>query len=118
MQVIIAFVQDVFLLTFFYLFTSVVLRFLPVLAKSTVQRIFVFIFILLGALLSLYPQLLSEYISFPVNIFESDVSTAGTLFTDYLGLIAFIPVFFAFLLGLILIKIKKDFTVPRKIGYI
>lgn len=118
MQVIIAFIQDVFLLTIFYLFTSVVLRFLPMLAKSIVQRIFVFIFILLGALLSLYPQLLSEYISFPINIFESDVSTVGTFFTDYLGLMALVPVFFAFLLGLILIQIKKDFTVPTKIGWI
>ena len=38
-----------------------------------------------GAFLSIYPQLLREYLAFPVNIFKSDSESAHILLTEYLG---------------------------------
>lgn len=114
----ISFIHDVFLLTIFYLIAVLILKVLPGKTKLIAEGVLIFIFISLGSLLSVYPKLLREYLIFPVNIFESDISITRTLITDYLGFSAFIPAFFAIVLGLILIKIKKNFTIPRKLSWL
>ena len=61
-------------------------------------------------LLSLYPKLVREYLVFPVNIFDADTDSAGTLLFDYLGLSSLLPCVIALVLGLIVVRF--DFQLP------
>lgn len=45
--------------------------------------------------LSLYPQMLREYLSFPVNLFAATPASASSMLTKYLGLSRLMPIAFA-----------------------
>ena len=47
--------------------------------KSIANKISAVILIIVGILLSAYPKILREYLVFPVNIFDSDISSAQTI---------------------------------------
>lgn len=48
-----------------------------------------------GVLLSLYPQMLREYLSFPVNLFAGNAASAAILIREYLGFERLAPAFLA-----------------------
>ncbi|MEK7242668.1 MAG: sulfatase, partial [Thermodesulfobacteriota bacterium] len=52
-----------------------------------------------GALLAIYPQLLCEYLAFPVNVFATDGESARVLLTEYLGLWRLWPAGVAFVIA-------------------
>lgn len=68
--------------------------------RNKLIKLFSIFIILVGVFLSSYPRLLREYLIFPVNIFESDLSSAQTLLSDYLGFKALIPSLIALGIGL------------------
>lgn len=71
--------------------------------KNSVNQVFNILLILCGVLLSFYPKMLREYLVFPVNIFDADLSSTETLLTDYLGLSAIIPSLIALILGIVVL---------------
>jgi cytochrome bd-type quinol oxidase subunit 2 len=78
--------------------------------KRIANLAFIIILIITGVFLSTYPKLLREYLVFPVNIFEADISSTKTLLMDYLGLSSLAPIFIAFFLGLISASVKHPIS--------
>ena len=56
--------------------------------------------LVIGLALSIYPQLLREYLAFPVNVFATDAATAQRMLTEYLGIQRLWPVVIAALFGI------------------
>jgi hypothetical protein len=95
----IAYLHDLLLLGALLMFTRVVRRFTPRRLRSGGEIFSVAILLITGALLAIYPQLLREYLAFPVNIFASGGGSARVLLTEYLGLWQLWPVGVAFVIA-------------------
>ncbi len=78
------------------------------------NKMFSIIIIFGGTFLASYPKLLREYLVFPVNIFESDISAAQTLISDYLGIKALIPSVIAVVIGILVYSSKLQISVSRR----
>lgn len=112
----IAFVHDLLILSLFYFIAFYIVKYLPSKIKIIGEKACITGFIIIVALLSLYPRMLREYLVFPVNIFESDASVAKTLIVDYLGFSSFLPLAFVLIIGIILVFfVKKEFKVSPKL---
>lgn len=90
----------------------------PIRLKKSIDKIFSIILIIVGVLLAGYPKILREYLVFPVNIFDSDLSSAEVLISDYLGVIAFVPPLIALILGVVVLFINKELRISKKIKII
>jgi len=82
---LVAWLHDTLVLSALFGLSWLCLRLLPSRVRSVGESVTVAILILSGVLLSLYPQMLREYLSFPVNLFASNADSAGILIRDYLG---------------------------------
>ncbi|MBM2816965.1 MAG: hypothetical protein HW421_3727 [Ignavibacteria bacterium] len=76
--------------------------------RKTVNKIGTVFIIIVGILLASYPKILSEYMAFPVNIFESDLGSAKILISDYLGITALLPALIALILTTFVLFISID----------
>jgi len=115
MPTAVAFLHDVAFLaiitSIFYLIKSVFSDKL----KRSVDKILSIILIIVGVLLASYPKILREYLVFPVNLFDSDMSSAETLISDYLGISALLPSLIALILGITFLLSNKEIRIPNKI---
>jgi len=96
-----------------YLITSVT----SIQFKSIANKTSGVILIIAGVLLPAYPKILREYLVFPVNIFDSDISSAETLFVDYLGFVALLPCLIALVLGVIVFRNNKELRISNGIKF-
>lgn len=67
----------------------------------------------LGLLLASYPLFLREYLAFPINVFATDIATAGVFFREYLGIASLWPVAVALALGIASIVVPFRISLPR-----
>lgn len=111
----IAFFHDLALLAIVtaigYLITSVS----SIKFKSIANKTSGVVLIIAGVLLSAYPKILREYLVFPINIFDSDISSAETLVFDYLGFAALLPCLIALILGVIVFRLNKELRIANRI---
>jgi hypothetical protein len=103
----IAFLHDILILGVVVIIGKITSSIVSNKYKSIVEKIFSILLIIIGIFLAFYPKILREYLVFPVNILDSDMSSAETLITNYLGLNAIKPSLIALGLGVI-IYIKKN----------
>jgi hypothetical protein len=82
----VAYVQDLLLLGAALLLIKVLRRFAPERLSGTVSTLAAIILLAAGASLAVYPQLLREYIAFPINIFHADIGRSRALLVEYLGI--------------------------------
>jgi hypothetical protein len=61
-------------------------RCVPVRLSRGIENMAVVIVLILGSILAIYPQLLREHLTFPINVFGADSQSARVLLTEYLGL--------------------------------
>jgi hypothetical protein len=82
----VAYLHDLLLLGALLMVAWVVRRFTPHRLRPGGEIFSVAILLIAGALLAIYPQLLREYLAFPVNVFAAGGGSARVLLTEYLGL--------------------------------
>lgn len=111
---LVSFLHDLILLVLSGGFLQWTMDFFSGKYKSYLVKIFSVILIAEGTFLALYPKLLREYLIFPVNIFESDLSSAQTLISDYLGFKALIPPVIALCTGIIFYFLKPPVRISVK----
>jgi hypothetical protein len=112
---VIAFSHDLFLLMIYYFLSLLIIKFSPISIRNIIKKISVAGFITIAGLLAFYPKMLREFLIFPVNIFESDMSVAKTTAIEYLGISSFIPVLITIILGLYLAYFfKKELKISLK----
>lgn len=110
----IALIHDFFILLLYSHFSIGIIRLIPEKYYTYIKNILVVGFILLGTILSLYPKMLREYLIFPSNMFESDVSSAQTLIVEYLGISSLITQLFVIIFGIIIgFVIKWEFKLNK-----
>lgn len=112
---LIAFLHDSILLAvlggIFQLANAVIVR----KYKNFPEKMFPGLIVVTGMLFALYPKLLREYLVFPVNIFESDFSSAETLLSDYLGLSAIMPSLIALVIGILIYNLPFQIIIQKKL---
>jgi len=86
----------------------------PISWRKLIDKSFSIMLIILGVILASYPKILREYLIFPINVFDTDLSSAETLISDYLGIVAFLPSLIALLLGVSIFVIKKELRVSNR----
>jgi len=111
----IAFFHDLAMLGITTAIGYLAIRVSPARFRKSIDKSFSIILIILGIILAAYPKILREYLVFPVNIFDSDISTTETLISDYLGINALLPSIIALILGIGVFVIKKEIRVSNKI---
>jgi hypothetical protein len=82
----VAYLQDLLLLGMLLVAARVARRFVPHRLRAAGEVFSMAILVIAGALLAIYPQMLREYLAFPVNIFTGGNGSARVLLTEYLGL--------------------------------
>lgn len=92
----VAYLHDLLLLGALLMGARGVRRFAPERLRSGVEILSVAILLIAGALLAVYPQLLREYLAFPVNVLGAGSGSARVLVTEYLGLSRMWPAGVAF----------------------
>lgn len=95
---VIAFLQDIALLGIVTAIGYLTIAVSPAGFRQTVNKIGSVFIAIVGILLASYPNILREYLVFPVNIFDSDLESAKVLISDYLGITALLPVLIALIL--------------------
>lgn len=95
----VAYLHDLLLLGALLMVAWVVRRFTPHRLRPGGEIFSVAILLIAGALLAIYPQLLREYLAFPVNVFATDRASARVLLTEYLGLWRLWPAGIAFVIA-------------------
>lgn len=81
----VAYLHDLLLLGAVLLVARVVRRITPGRFRVGGEIVSAAILVIAGTLLAIYPQLLREYLAFPVNILAAGGGSAGVLLTEYLG---------------------------------
>ncbi|RXK87523.1 sulfatase [Chlorobaculum sp. 24CR] len=82
---LVAWLHDTLVLSLTLLPLRLALLALPARARPAGESAAAAILAVAGALLSLYPQMLREYLSFPVNLFAGNAASAAMLIREYLG---------------------------------
>jgi hypothetical protein len=100
---LISFLHDIVILGTITIVGKTVSSFVSSKFKTTINQSFNILLIICGVLLAFYPKMLREYLVFPINIFDADLSSTETLLTDYLGLSAIIPSLIALMLGVVVL---------------
>jgi len=95
----VAYLQDLLLLGVALLSIRILPRCAPARLRRGVENLTVAILLILGLLLAIYPQLLREYLAFPVNVFGAGSQSARVLLTEYLGLTRLWPGLVALTVG-------------------
>lgn len=95
----VAYLHDLLLLGALLMVAWVVRRFTTHRLRLGGEIFSVAILLIAGALLAIYPQLLREYLAFPVNVFATDGASARVLLTEYLGLWRLWPAGIAFVIA-------------------
>lgn len=88
---LVAWLHDVLLLSLVLGLSKLCTRFLPDDKHPVGDTVAGVVLLCSGMLLSLYPQMLREYLSFPVNLFEGNSSSALILVREYLGFDRLLP---------------------------
>lgn len=88
---LVAWLHDLFLLSLSLFLTRVSIAVSPLRMKPVVTFIFTLAMIPAGLLLSIYPQMLREYLSFPVNLFAGSPGSLEVLLGKYLGVDRLLP---------------------------
>jgi hypothetical protein len=83
--------------------------------KKTVDVLFSIILIMVGIALASYPRILREYLTYSVNIFDSDLNSAQVFISDYLGIDAFLPSLIALFIGVAVLCFKKQIHISKKV---
>ncbi len=83
---VVAYLHDLLLLGALLMVTRAVRCLTPPRLRLGGEIFSVAIFLIAGAFLAIYPQLLREYLAFPVNVFAAGGDSARVLLTEYLGL--------------------------------
>lgn len=81
----VAYLHDLLLLGALLLLTAGACRVAPGRMRAGVEIFSVIILVVTGTILAIYPQMLREYLAFPVNVFASGNGGARVLLTEYLG---------------------------------
>ena len=95
----VAYLHDLLLLGALMMVAWVVRRFAPNSLRAGGEILSVAILFIAGALLAIYPQLLREYLAFPVNVLAAGGGSARVLLTEYLGLWRLWPAGVAFVIA-------------------
>lgn len=82
----VAYLHDLLLLGALLLLAAGACRLAPGRIRAGVEIFSVIILAVTGTILAIYPQMLREYLAFPVNVFASGNGGARVLLTEYLGL--------------------------------
>jgi hypothetical protein len=82
----VAFLHDLLLLWALLMVGRVIRRFTPPYLRTAGEVLSVTVLLLAGVMFAIYPQLLREYLAFPINIFATGGGSVHTLLTEYLGL--------------------------------
>lgn len=96
---LVAWLHDLLFLSLLLFALRGAIFFLPYRQRNAGEGLAVAVLLTAGLLLSLYPQMLREYLSFPVNLFSGGASSASVLLTEYLGFSHLLPAVFAFMAG-------------------
>lgn len=91
---IVAWLHDILVLGGILAVGGALIRFIPKRVRPVFSVVVLVLLFCAEVLLSLYPQLLREYVGFPVNIFAADSATAWMTLSNYLGLQNIWPVVF------------------------
>lgn len=108
----VAFLTDLLLICLVALLIGTGLKLAPPNRSQAVGHIGAGVLVTAGMLLSAYPPVLREFLSFPVNLFAADMASARVLLTDYLGIQRFWPVLATGLLGVVTLCLPTRFL-PR-----
>ena len=95
----VAYLHDLLLLGALLMVAWVVRRFTTHRLRLGGEIFSVAILLIAGALLAIYPQLLREYLAFPVNVLAAGGGSARVLLMEYLGLWRMWPAGVAFLIA-------------------
>ncbi|WP_303682505.1 sulfatase-like hydrolase/transferase [Pelodictyon luteolum] len=87
----VAWTHDLLLLSLTVICYRVAISRLPSSLQSRTELVILPIVAIVFLPLSLYPQMLREYLSFPVNIFSATPASMSALLTNYLGLSRIVP---------------------------
>lgn len=118
MPAVIAFLHDVAVLGILIAIGYFVKYLSPIRFKKTVDISFSILTIIVGVFLASYPKILREYLVFPVNILESDISTVKVFISDYLGIAALLPSLIALILGVFVLIFPKELKISNKVKLI
>ncbi|MEW6087620.1 MAG: hypothetical protein AB1498_04890 [bacterium] len=100
---VVSYLHDIALLGIITAFDYLAAAVSPEKFKQTVNKAGQVFIIIVGILLAGYPKILREYLAFPVNIFESDLGSAKTLISDYMGATALLPAIIALILSVLVL---------------
>ena len=110
----VAFLHDLLLLGVAFSGAGMLRRSAPLRFRRGVGNFSMAILLILASFLALYPQLLREYLAFPVNIFGAGAGSIRVVLQEYLGLSRLWPVLLAVTLGIIAIFIPFRLSAPRR----
>jgi hypothetical protein len=88
---LVAWLHDLLILSMSHLAFRSVAGWLPLRLRAAGEFLFMALLFVAGLLLSIYPQMLRAYLSFPVNLFAGRFVAASVLLTEYLGLSNLLP---------------------------
>jgi len=83
---VVAYLHDLLLLGALLILAWLVRRFTPHRLRAVGNILSIVMLLIAGIFLAIYPQMLREYLAFPVNIFAADGGSARVLVTEYLGI--------------------------------
>lgn len=115
---LVAYLQDIALLGIVTAIGYLAAAVSPIGFRQRINKIGSVFIAIVGILLASYPKILREYLVFPVNIFDSDLDSATTLISDYLGITALLPVLLALILSVLVLLIPKALRISNKIKLI
>lgn len=111
----IAYISDVALLAILTATGSFATAISPIRFKQTVHKVILVSLVVVEILFASYPNVLREYMAFPVNIFDADWSSTTTLISDYMGITALLPALFAMIITALALFVPLKIMIPNKI---
>lgn len=108
----VAFLSDLLLIFLVSLLIGAGLKLAPLNRGQAAGRLGAGVLVAVGMLLSAYPLILREFLTFPANLFVADMASTRVLLTEYLGIRRFWPVLATGLLGAVALRLPAGFL-PR-----
>ena len=112
---LVAWLHDTLVLSVTFGVLKLCLLAFPAHARSAGDAAAAAILALSGVFLSLYPQMLREYLSFPVNLFAGNAASASVLIREYLGVDRLVP---ALISGVVAIAALFAPPLPTKLRWL
>ncbi|MFH2121636.1 MAG: sulfatase-like hydrolase/transferase [Pseudomonadota bacterium] len=110
---VVACLQDLLLLTLFWIGSLAVCRLIPVRIRFFCRVLVLSSLVGLGLLLASYPLFLRDYLAFPVNVLATDTASAKVFVLEYLGIASLWPVAVALALGIASLLVPFRISLPR-----